>query len=721
MRTHKVLFHFGIISLTIFCGAIIFHVDVGFASSNNDTKQLIYGCEKYGGLTHCDRIPNDITSHSMSANSSRIFTSEDIPKIVTGKISGALKMDAAYIESVDIPHLAEYNTTKFSVSFWVKPTSVVESYSHVVSFTNNPPNSGWYFDMFTTDNGSKSFIRFNVANTAKKIFSSSDILVPNDDFINIVGTFNGSMIVTYANGKPVSQIKFTGTYNGDPGTPIRVGSGSWCSSCRNWSGILDDFRIYNNSLSSEEVNYVYSRIQNTTISHELVSYFPFDYGLEDHSIYRNDGALLTIIGGMAISPDGRLFFTQKDTGQIRVMKNSQVLNESFVSLDDYYVSWEQGLLGITLDPEFSDNHFLYLYYTSLDDRTGEIFNRVVRFTDKDNKGIDKTILLDKIFAENGYNSGGALAFGPDSKLYVTVGDATEHPFSQDLAIGIGKVLRINRDGSIPSDNPFPGSPVFTLGHRNIFGIAFDKSGNGIITENGDSHYDEINLIQKGGNYGYPLFQRPNEAPELNNSSDSIKPLRSYWNTIAPTQAIYYNGTKFPELNGKFLIGTFVGDIYALKLDDKNKQIVSEMRLKLDIYPNMPVVSLAESPDGEIYFAGYSIEKLDDIKEDTMVRTMNEIHVDLPQSFDIGDLKANGIQRTIDLSINLLSTPPNIGNYITMKLPSSLLTDVYKVIKGSSEGQSSEIKFSVGDSTADYTTVKIPLSNEKHQQIFIIGT
>ena len=511
MRTHKFLFHFGIISLIIFCGAIIFHVDVGFASSNNGTKQLIYGCEKYGELTHCDRIPNDITSHSMSANSSKIFTSEDTPKIVTGKISGALKMDAAYIESVDIPHLAEYNTTKFSVSFWVKPTSVVNLTATSFPSQIIPLTRDGILTCLQRITDPETSFDSMLPTRRKKYSDSSDILVPNDDFINIVGTFNGSMIVTYANGKPVSQIKFTGTYNGDPGTPIRVGSGSWCSSCRNWSGILDDFRIYNNSLSSEEVNYVYSRIQNTTISHELVSYFPFDYGLEDHSIYRNDGALLTIIGGMAISPDGRLFFTQKDTGQIRVMKNSQVLNESFVSLDDYYVSWEQGLLGITLDPEFSDNHFLYLYYTSMDDRTGEIFNRVVRFTDKDNKGIDKTILLDKIFAENGYNSGGALAFGPDSKLYVTVGDATEHPFSQDLAIEIGKVLRINRDGSIPSDNPFPGSPIFTFGHRNIFGIAFDKSGNGIITENGDSHYDEINLVQKGGNYGYPLFQRPNEA------------------------------------------------------------------------------------------------------------------------------------------------------------------------------------------------------------------
>ena len=177
---------------------------------------------------------------------------------------------------------------------------------------------------------------------------------------------------------------------------------------------------------------------------------------------------------MTFAPDGRLFFTQKNSGEIRIMKDSQVINVPFVKVDDLFVGWEQGMLGITLEPEFPQNHYVYVYYTSIDNKTNEVFNKVVRFTDQDNKGSEKTVLLDRIFAEKGYHSGGALAFGPDDKLYITVGDATEHPFAQDPSIVIGKVLRINRDGTIPPDNPFPSSPVYTIRNRNMFGIAFDK-------------------------------------------------------------------------------------------------------------------------------------------------------------------------------------------------------------------------------------------------------
>jgi glucose/arabinose dehydrogenase len=117
------------------------------------------------------------------------------------------------------------------------------------------------------------------------------------------------------------------------------------------------------------------------------------------------------------------------------------------------------------------------------------------------------VLIDNIPASRGFHSGGALAFGPDDKLYITVGDATEHEYAQDPATLLGKTLRINRDGTIPKDNPFPNSPVYTLGHRNTFGVAFDWStGLGILTENGDQAYDEVNLIEKGGNYGFPLYQ-----------------------------------------------------------------------------------------------------------------------------------------------------------------------------------------------------------------------
>ena len=174
------------------------------------------------------------------------------------------------------------------------------------------------------------------------------------------------------------------------------------------------------------------------------------------------------------------------------------------------------------------------------------YNKVVRFTENTDLATNMVVLLDKIPAPEGYHSGGALAFGPDDKLYIGIGDATLHEFAQDAGIVTGKVLRITRDGSIPQDNPFPNSPVYTIGHRNIFGIAFDqKDGVGIITENGDFHYDKISLIQKGGNYGFPASQPANIAPELFTNNSSIKPVRSYWQTIAPTQAIYYVGDKIP--------------------------------------------------------------------------------------------------------------------------------------------------------------------------------
>ena len=117
---------------------------------------------------------------------------------------------------------------------------------------------------------------------------------------------------------------------------------------------------------------------------------------------------------MAFAPDGRLFFDEKNTGKIRIMKDDKVLSTPFATVSDYYVNWEQGLLGLALDPKFEQNHFVYLYYTAINNKTGqakEPFNKLVRFTENNNVATNMDSTLDNISASIGYHSGGALAFG----------------------------------------------------------------------------------------------------------------------------------------------------------------------------------------------------------------------------------------------------------------------------------------------------------------------
>ena len=527
-------------------------------------------------------------------------------------------------------------------------------------------------------------IRFVVTENSGKIISSPDVTLGSDKFHHIVGTFNGSAIAVYRDGQLVGQTKYSGNYVGSPDLPLAIGSSSYCETCNVWTGILDDLRIYSKVLDKNEISKIFSNVTESN-NLGLISHWTFDGHLNDVSGNGNNGKHNTLLASLAFAPDGRLFISEKNTGQVRIMKDSQMLEQPFVVIEDYFVGWEQGLLGIAVDPKFAENHFIYLYYTGIDKNTNEIFNRVVRFTEKDNKAIDQTILIDRIFAVEGYHSGGALAFGPDDKLYITVGDATEHPFAQDLSISTGKILRINRDGTIPSDNPFPNSPIFTFGHRNMYGIAFDTVGNGLVGENGDYYYDEINLVQKGGNYGFPTPQIPNLPPEQFNSSSSILPLRSYWDTIAPTQMIYHNGSNIPLLKDKFLLGTYQGDIYALTLDRNRKEITEEIKIDLENYPFKPIIGVSESPNGDIFFGAYNLRKLNSI--DVLTKTQYLFPVEINVS---STSKLLGVQfapdenrMIIDIENNgtdtKLQNESEFSSVLKVKIPKNLLDNMTSII------------------------------------------
>jgi glucose/arabinose dehydrogenase len=683
----------------------------------------VFGCQRYGDSMHCDLLANQMEAYETIGNSTLIhpLTSNDT-LFVDGTLGQALEMRGEYRESIEIANSPELNPNQFSISFWIKSTKI-EPYGHIVSHSNRAQTSGWQSDIFASSNSSGSAfasLRFGVFNTNGTLFSPADIPVSTDKFTHIIGTFDGSTVKLYKDGQLVDESQLLGNYTADPGVPLRIGSAAYCSSCNRWSGIIDDVRMYNRALGEDEIKQLFEMFD---VSSNLIGYWKFDGDTKD-ALGRHDGTSITMLTSMVFAPDGRLFFTEKNSGAIRIMTAQRdVLDKPFASVNDLYASWEQGMLGLAIDPEFYSNHYIYVYYTALVDTQkgdgGKVINRVLRFTDTNNTGTDAMIIMDNIPASRGYHSGGAMAFGPDGKLYITVGDATEHVFAQDPSIVIGKVLRINKDGTIPQDNPYPNSPVFTIGHRNMYGIAFDNGGTGLITENGDLLYDEINLITKGGNYGFPTLQPANLPPERANNS-SVKPLRTYWQTIAPTQMIYYQGDAVPELKGMFLFGSFTGDIYAVKLSEDKKKIVQELKIELQHYPFVPTIGIAQSPDGKIYYGGYQIYTLDSISvREQMLFT---ISIDAPSAVNIGEINVDEEQNRImiDASING-SLAPDVT--LTARIPRDLLDNITTVALDSQQS-SNATEFSIDDSAGSYIAATInigsALTNNNSVKLSILG-
>ena len=199
-----------------------------------------------------------------------------------------------------------------------------------------------------------------------------------------------------SNGILVDSTDFSGTYEPDPATPLNVGIDSYDLDSA-WKGEIDDLRFFNRVLSETEINNSFDGAMYA--SDGLIGYWPFDNNTKDLSGKQNDANVVSQTVSMAFSPDGRLFFTEKNVGDVRIMKDDHVCYLSlFLRLPDVYVAQHQGLLGITLDPKFSTNHFVYVYYTSQDTKTGRIFNRVLRLTELDDKATQERVL-------SGQNSG----------------------------------------------------------------------------------------------------------------------------------------------------------------------------------------------------------------------------------------------------------------------------------------------------------------------------
>ncbi|GBD10679.1 Aldose sugar dehydrogenase YliI [bacterium HR23] len=284
---------------------------------------------------------------------------------------------------------------------------------------------------------------------------------------------------------------------------------------------------------------------------------------------------LEVPWALAFAPDGRLFLTERP-GRVRVVAQGRLLGPPWAALPVASVG-EGGLMGIALDPAFPAQPFVYLCYTYRQG-DGTLANRIVRLREVEGRGAEETVLVDGIPGAE-IHDGCRLKFGPDGMLWATTGDARRPELAQDLSSLAGKVLRMERGGFPPPDNPFPGSLVYTLGHRNPQGLAFHpRTGQAWITEHGPVGNDEVNRLVPGANYGWPLVQGRAGDPRF------IDPVAVYSPSIAPAGAVFVTSPRYPQWQGDLLFVTlgFGGEqshLRRLDLDDQGNLVGQEVLLQ----------------------------------------------------------------------------------------------------------------------------------------------
>lgn len=312
-------------------------------------------------------------------------------------------------------------------------------------------------------------------------------------------------------------------------------------------------------------------------------------------------------------PDGRMMFTERP-GRVRIVENgeSPVLHPEPVYVVPgilHRIGAEIGLMGMCLHPRFSENRLVYLAFGHV---SGDV--RIVRYVFEEESGERPRLREDRVILQGlpqGMNHAGCrIAFGPDGKLYITTGEAFRRQLAQDITSLGGKTLRLNDDGSVPDDNPFT-SPehreqgwrpeIWSTGHRNAQGMDWHPvTGLMYQTEHGPSgergrDQDELNLVERGRNYGWPTITGMQEREGLET------PLVEWTPAIAPASGAFYSGDLFPQWRNNYFVGGLVGSVLLrIEISDEDpKRVVRQERL-VTTYGRIREV--AQGPDGALYFA-----------------------------------------------------------------------------------------------------------------------
>jgi glucose/arabinose dehydrogenase len=317
--------------------------------------------------------------------------------------------------------------------------------------------------------------------------------------------------------------------------------------------------------------------------------------------------------GMVFLAEADLLITER-TGKLRYIKNWQLLDDAITGLPDIHEINQGGLLGIALHPEFNTNHLVYLSYAGEERR--KYGTEVLRGTlAGENLSNIEVIFKALPKVDRGYHFGSRLVFAADGKLFISLGDRGANPGlgrghpAQKLNSHLGSLIRINDDGSIPSDNPFVGRPgykpeIYTYGNRNMQGMVLHPDTNLIWThEHGPQGGDEINIMKPGINYGWPVityganYGSGTKIGEGTFNRNMQQPIHKWVPSIAPSGMLFYTGDRFPQWKGNLFVGSLKFG-HLVRLGISGDIINSEERLLNFEFGRIRDVT--QGPDGNIY-------------------------------------------------------------------------------------------------------------------------
>jgi glucose/arabinose dehydrogenase len=302
---------------------------------------------------------------------------------------------------------------------------------------------------------------------------------------------------------------------------------------------------------------------------------------------------------IAWGPDHQIWFTEQ-SGTVSKVDPHTGIKKQLLHIPEVYRQRTLGLLGMAISPDKSQP-FVFVDYTHMNPDSS-IVSRLVRYTYTADTLKDPKVLLE-LPGNTGHN-GSRVAVSSDGKVFLSTGDAANGSNAPDTASLNGKTLRLNFDGSIPADNPYAGSPVWSRGHRNIQGLVFTPQGNLFASEHGDATDDEVNLIRKKAFYGWPGVEGYADRPDEKAYADSFPftpPLKAWTPTIAPAGVDYYHSSKIPEWHNCILLGTLkAASLRVLTLNTAQDAISGERIYFAGTYGRLRDICI--SPEGDVYVA-----------------------------------------------------------------------------------------------------------------------